>query len=50
MLVSGIATIAALLIVVEHKESQFAGAADCPSVTTVNRALLTNVSSPVSSE
>jgi hypothetical protein len=46
MAVSGIATIGLLLIVVEHKESQFAGAGDCPLATTVNHALLTNVTRP----
>jgi hypothetical protein len=44
--VAGIITIAVMLIVVEHKESQFAGAADCPSVTTINAALRTNVTRP----
>ena len=46
MVVSGIATIGLLLIVVEHKESQFAGAADCPSVQTINRSLGTDVTRP----
>jgi hypothetical protein len=46
MVVSGIATIGLLLLVVEHKESQFADAANCPSVTTINRALLTKVARP----
>jgi hypothetical protein len=46
MLVSGVATIGLLLIAVEHKDSQFAGTADCPAVTTINRALLTNVTRP----
>ncbi len=44
--ISGIATIGLLVIVVEHKEAQFAGVGDCPAVTTINRALLTHVTAP----
>jgi hypothetical protein len=44
--VSGIALIAVLVAVVEHKESHFAGADDCPRAAVVNRALATHVGAP----
>jgi hypothetical protein len=46
VLVFTIASIGLLLIAVEHKESQFAGTADCPSVATINGVLLTTVTGP----
>jgi hypothetical protein len=46
MVGSGIVTVGLLLVVVDHRDAQFAGAGDCPAVTTVNQVLLTHVSRP----
>ena len=43
---TGIATIAVLVVVVEHKQSQFPQAGDCPRAATVNRFLGTHVTAP----